>query len=133
MKSSDHRPRRRSGQTGVTLIETLVALGLFATTVVGIGRFLVFQVRTASENHLTSNAYTIAEEHLEGLRALEYADMAGGTTTKTLGGTQFTLVSTVATDTPAPNMKQITVNVSWKSPEGPKNVSLQTIYTGVRR
>ena len=126
------RPRR-AAQSGISLIETLVALGLFAISAGTMGTFLVQQIRMASSNYLYTQAYAMAEEDLEATRALRYNDMGPGTRTEDIGGTRFTVDRQVQSDTPADGLKKITVNVTWKDPQGSKNVSVQTIYTEVQR
>lgn len=128
------RRRRRSPQAGVSLIETLVALGLFAITASTMGNYLVQQIRMASTNYLHTQAYAIAEEELESTRALRYNEMAPSSRTEDIGGTRFTVDRLIVTDTPASGLKSITVKVSWKDPQGgAKNVAVQTIYTEVQR
>ncbi|MFN8644191.1 MAG: hypothetical protein U0802_21985 [Candidatus Binatia bacterium] len=118
---------------GISLIETLVALSLFAMTAATMGRFLVTQIRYASNSHLRTKALAMAADQLETVRAQRFNDMASGTTTKTVGGVAFTVATTVVDDTPANGLKSIAVNVSWKDPQGQKNVTVNTIYTEVRR
>lgn len=132
MKSTERR-RRRLNARGISLIETLVALGLFAMTAATMGRFLVTQIRQASNSHLQTKALAMAAEQLEATRAQRFNDMESGTTTKTVGGVLYTIVTTVQDDTPANKLKTIDVNVSWKDPMGQKNVTVSTIYTEVRR
>lgn len=129
---STTEPRRRS-QAGVSLIETLVALGLFAITASTMGNYLVQQIRMSTSNYLYTQAYAMAEEDLEATRALRYNDMAPGSRTEDIGGTHFTVNRQIASDAPADGLKTITVTVSWKDPQGPKNVVVQTIYTEVQR
>ena len=133
MKRSEQRPRRRLGERGLSLIETLVALGLFALTAGTMSRFLVGQIRGASTNNLYTKAYSLAEDQLEATRALKYNEMVASTKTVQTGLVKYTVATTVQTDVPADGLKKIQVNVSWNSPQGTKNVSLYTIYTEVRR
>jgi Tfp pilus assembly protein PilV len=132
MKSTD-RCRRRFDARGISLIETLVALGLFAMTAATMGRFLVTQIRQASNAHLQTKALAMAAEQLETTRAQRFNDMASGTTTKTVGSVLYTIQTTVNDDTPSNGLKAIAVKVSWKDPLGAKNVTVNTIYTEVRR
>jgi Tfp pilus assembly protein PilV len=132
MKPTEPR-RRRLNARGISLIETLVALALFAMTAATMGRFLVAQIRQASNSHLQTKALAMAAEQLEATRAQRFNDMASGTTTKTVGGVLYTVQTTVVDDTPGNGLKSIAVNVSWKDPQGPKNVTVNTIYTEVRR
>ena len=134
MSTTDpRRPRWQRSQAGVSLIETLVALGLFAITASTMGKYLVQQIRMSTTNYLYTQAYAMAEEDLEATRALRYNDMAPGSRTEDIGGTRFTVNRQIASDAPADGLKTITVTVSWKDPQGPKNVVVQTIYTEVQR
>lgn len=135
MSTIDRRAQRCSlaSQRGLSLIETLVALGLFALTAATMGNYLVSQIRLSARNYLYTQAYALAEERLESTRALHFNDMLPGTKTASVGGTSFTIQTQVQNDTPANGLKQITVNVSWKDMQGPQNVAVQTIYTEVQR
>jgi Tfp pilus assembly protein PilV len=136
MRTNSHpaAERRRSSERGVTLLETLVALGLFAITAATMGTFLVSQIRQSSSNYLYSQAYVLAEQQLETLRALpQYTDIVPGSATTSVGGTQFTVATGVLNNTPADGLKQITINVSWQDNLGARNVAVQTVYTQVQR
>ncbi len=130
MKSTE--PRRR-GERGFSLIETLVALSLFAMTAATMGQFLVVQIRHAANNHLQTKAYSLAAEQLEATRALRFNDMLASTKTVAFNGVQYTVATDVDDDTPSNGLKTIEVDVSWNDPTGPKNVSVSTVYTEVRR
>jgi Tfp pilus assembly protein PilV len=132
MKSTESR-RRRWDQRGISLIETLVALALFAMTAATMGQFLVTQVRHASNNHLQTKAMALAAEQLESTRAQRFNDMVSGSTTKDEGGVTYTIDTTIDDNTPANGLKSIEVEVSWSDPTGPKHVAVHTIYTEVRR
>jgi Tfp pilus assembly protein PilV len=121
------------GEEGVTLLETLVALGLFAITVATMGDFVVQQVRRSATNNHYTLAYSIAEEQLESVRALRYADMSSESGSIQKGSMTFRYSTSVLDDSPAPNLKKIVVNVDWDEPAGAKNVALETVYTAVRR
>jgi type II secretory pathway pseudopilin PulG len=137
MRTNSHRAAGRrclSSQRGITLLETLVALGLFAITAATTGNFLVSQIRRSSSEYLYSQAYVLAEQQLETLRALpQYSDIVPGSTSTSVGGTQFTVATSVLNNTPADGLKQITVNVSWRDLLGAQNAAVQTIYTQVQR
>jgi prepilin-type N-terminal cleavage/methylation domain-containing protein len=135
MSTTDRHTRRHriASQRGVTLIETLVALGLLAISAATMGNYLVKQIRFSSSNFLYTQAYAMAEEQLESTRALRYNDMVAGSKTKAVGGTTFTVATQMQDDNPANGMKLITVNVTWSDGQGSKNVAVQTIYTEVQR
>ncbi len=120
-------------QRGVTLIETLVALGIFAFGVSTVGGFLTQQIRHASSNNLHTIAYGLAEQQMEAIRTKSYEDMAASSEEITKGNTTYSVVTEVLEGAPGRSMKRIAVNVSWNEPGGTRNVNLQTIYTGIRR
>ena len=131
-----HGESRRSaffGERGVSLIETVVALGLFALGVATMGDFLTRQIRAGSSNYNYTTAYTLAEEQLETLRAQRFSDMGSDETSVRKGDMTFDVATSVDDGNPEPNLKTINVNVSWNEPGGQRNVSLQTIYTAIRR
>jgi prepilin-type N-terminal cleavage/methylation domain-containing protein len=127
------RRRWPASQRGVSLIETLVALGLLAISAGTVGNYLVQQMRMGSKNYLYTQAYALAEAQLETTRALDFEDMVPGSKTATVGGVPYTVVTQVLNDVPANGLKQISVDVSWKDMYGPKNVTVHTIYTEVQR
>ena len=75
----------------------------------------------------------MAEEHLEAVRAARYPDMLPSTDQVAKGTVVFDVATSVETNVPAPNLKQITVNVAWNEPGGRRDVEVKTIYTSVRR
>lgn len=111
----------------------MVALSLFAIGAATIGKFITRQTQIASTNNLTSVAQTLAEEELESLRALDYDDIAPGGHSLSKGSVVFTVDTDVDNNTPAPNMKQITVDVSWEDSLGTQHVTVYTIYTAIKR
>lgn len=132
MKNTERRPAARD-QRGITLIETVVALSLFAVTAATMSSFLVAQIRHASNNHLQTRAYAIAEDQLEATRTLRYNDMQSSTKQVSVGAVRYTVATSVTANTPANGLKTINVNVSWADPTGPKTIDVSTIYTEVRR
>lgn len=127
------RYRRLAAPDGLSLLETLVALALFAISAAAAGNYLVKQIRLSASNYLTTQAYSLAEEALESTRAQRFNDMAPGSKTVAIDGRNFTVDTAVQNDTPANGLKRITVTVGWADPLGPKNVSVHTIYTEVQR
>jgi prepilin-type N-terminal cleavage/methylation domain-containing protein len=134
-RASHTTPRRRRcrDQRGVSLVETMVALSILAISSATVGEFIVRQTRMANTNNLTSIGQALAEQQFEDLRAIDYDDIAATSSTTTVGGIVYTLRTDVQTNMPAPNMKQISVDVSWKDPLGTQHVTAYTIYTAIKR
>ncbi|MBI4515896.1 MAG: type II secretion system protein [Deltaproteobacteria bacterium] len=125
--------RRLLGQRGTTLLESLAALGLFAIAASAVGNLLVTQMRLENANLTRTTAIGYAEQELEDLRAMDYGDIASRTTTKTTGGTIYTVATTVQNDTPADNMKSINTVINWNDPSGSQTYALNAIYTAIKR
>ncbi len=131
MKSSELARMRR--ERGVTLTEAMVALALFAIALAAISSFLVQHVRAAGNNFRDSYAYALAEQEIESVRALGYEAIAPRSSTQTLGGVTYSVVTNVFENSPAANMKTVEVKVGWNDIRGARSVKLATIYTKVRR
>lgn len=120
-------------ERGASLAEAMVAVGLFAITLAAVGSFLVTHIRRVAWAHQRTYAYALAEQELEAMRALDYDEMTSHSRTATLGGTTFTVATSVVTDSPAPQVKTVAVNVSWADPRGPQQVTVSAAYAKVRR
>jgi hypothetical protein len=117
----------------LTLVDTVVALALLLLGTATIGRFLVQQIHAGGSNAAFSKAYTLAAEELEDLRGLDYGDIGPRSSSLKEGALTYAVKTSVAADTPGPNMKQITVDVSWNEPGASQHVTVETIYTAVQR
>jgi len=122
---------RRGRPRGFSLLEVLSAMTLFALVASAIGALATGSMRHTIRNRHATAAAMLAQQRLEDLRALAYADIAGGTSTATVGGQSFSVGTSVLADAPGANMKTITVTVSWTGPEGTRSYAVQTIYTAV--
>jgi prepilin-type N-terminal cleavage/methylation domain-containing protein len=132
MKRAERRAAVRN-QRGLSLIETIVALSLFAVTAATTSKFLVSQIRHASNNNLQTKAYSLAEDQLETIRSQRFNDMVSSSKQVTVGAVKYTVAATVTDDTPSNGLKSINVAVNWTDNSGPKNINVSTIYTEVRR
>lgn len=128
------RRDRLTTQRGLTLIETVVSLGLFVVAAAAVGGLLVSQTRMGTSNATNTTAITLASKRLEDLRALDYPSIpAYQTSTTTVGGLTYTVTSTAVFDSPASGMASITTTVTWPQPPGSKSYKLYAIYTDVTR
>ena len=126
-----HRHLRTQG--GTTLVEAIVALGLFAIGAGAVTTLLTQHIRQQITNHTGTTAIALGEQQFELLRGLDYSDIGGGTTLTTVDGMAYTIRTTATSDVPAANMKQIEVQVTWTEPKGPQAYTAYAIYTAVQR
>ncbi len=131
LKADPSMHRRLPNQRGVTLVESLIALSLLALGASAVGNFMTSQIRHASGSHLTEQAYTLATEEIERIRALPFSEMMGVTRTESDGDISFEVASNVQSGVPAPNMNSVSVNVTWNAPGGRKSAELRTVYAQV--
>jgi hypothetical protein len=120
-------------QSGLSLIDSIVALALFLLATATIGQSVVRQIRTGSTNSMQAVAYTLAARELEELRGLDYEAIDDRNSSLREGAIEYLVATSVQGDTPEPNMKEITVEVAWNEPDGPQHVQVRTIFTNVRR
>ncbi|HUM00284.1 MAG TPA: prepilin-type N-terminal cleavage/methylation domain-containing protein [Mycobacterium sp.] len=123
--------KNRTRQRGVSLMEVLAAMVLFALVASAIGALATQSMVHTVRNRHSTNASLIAQQELERLRGLDYVDLASSTSTKSMAGQTYTVVSNVASNTPATSMSTITVTVSWDGPEGARSYVVQTIFTSI--
>jgi type II secretory pathway pseudopilin PulG len=120
-------------ERGSTLIESLVAIGLFGLVMAAVGDLLITHIRMEGLNVMQTTAIGLAERELEDLRAIQYSDIVSRTSTQTVDGMRYTITSTVTADTPAPNEKSINTAVTWTDRSGAQSYALNAIYTAVTR
>lgn len=121
-----------AGESGFTLVETLVAMVIFAISSLAMASLLTTGIRQASENNVTSQAIALAQEELEDVRTYRYVDMAPAparTVLSAKGGIAFTITRTVINNNPALGMSRVTVTVAWNSHGAPRTYETESIFT----
>lgn len=133
---ADHNPMRQSGtgnHNGFTLIEVLISMVLLTVGLLGTVALLTGIMRGNTYSNRLTTATTLAQDKLEEVRRLGYSNTASSDTTDTedynaiSGFPLYKRVTLTDTDSPAVNMKRITVTVYWDSGGGP--VVLKTILS----
>jgi prepilin-type N-terminal cleavage/methylation domain-containing protein len=122
---------KRRGQHGFTLVEVLSAMTLFALVAAAVGALATTSMVHTIQNRHASTAAQLAQQRLEDLRALPYASITSGTSTTSVAGQRYTVVTSVQQNSPASGMARINVRVSWTGPEGARSYAVDTIYTSV--
>lgn len=123
-------PTRRR-QRGVSLLEVLAAMSLFALVASAVGALSVQSLLHTAVNRHYTMAAMLAQQEVEDLRSLEYVDVVSRSSTQTVEGQVYTTDTAVQANTPAANMSTVTVTVRWDGPEGTKNYAVKTIFTDV--
>ncbi len=110
------------------MLEVLVAITILSIGILGVAGLTIGIIRG---NYVSKNATTatvIAESRLEVIRRDGYASAAAKVESDTgviMSGTTYSRDTTVADATPEPNMRTVTVQVSWNNDAG--SVTLKTI------
>jgi type II secretory pathway pseudopilin PulG len=64
--------RRRSGQTGFTLVEVLIAIGLFVAVAIGVAQLVAIAVRATRASRARTTAAILAAAKMDQLRSLAW-------------------------------------------------------------
>jgi prepilin-type N-terminal cleavage/methylation domain-containing protein len=146
--------RRRSGrpalfgvgadQRGMTLIELMVAIAVFAVVASAVGLALGSALELSRNNRNRSVAANLAAAEMDRVRATDFADLSPGrvSSSKTLDGVVYTIhrdaewvaknATTGACDGPGgskPAYLRVTVSALWPNMAGAKPVQSQTVIS----
>lgn len=127
-----YRTRRR--QRGLTLVESMISLAIFAWVLSGLSMLMISSMRSNSNAKRYTVASALAQGKIESLRAGGYTAAASSTANEALnlegttGGTAvFSRSWTVAAGTPIAKTKTIAVTVAWDDNQGSHQAVLKTI------
>jgi prepilin-type N-terminal cleavage/methylation domain-containing protein len=124
----------KRGNTGFTLIETLIAVAIFGIVSMAITSLMLANTRMISENAQASEAIGYAQALLENLREVPVDSLSAGSASSTRTsnrGTVYTLTWTVTPNTPAPGRTSIVVGVTWNHKGSPRSYETQSIFTKI--
>ena len=113
---------------GFTLIEMLIAIVVLAIGMLGLSRMTVATVSVYTLTERLARASALLQDSMERIKQAGYGGATPGTVTdtygslssySTYGGTTFNYssykrVTSIVANTPATNMKTVTVTVSWQ-------------------
>ncbi|SEM06372.1 N-terminal methylation site-containing protein [Syntrophus gentianae] len=124
---------------GFTLIEIMVAMFFLLTALLGLLSLTTSVVKGNAFSKMTTMANTLAKSKIEELKGYNYDDLSAGSVidyattsgavSSTQTGTFYTRTYTVVDDSPAVNMKNVTVQVGWSMNGTSHNVSTSTIVS----
>ena len=124
-------PGRRRRQRGMSMIEVLAAMTLFAIAATGLAAFTATSLRFGADNRASGTAHMLAQRELEEQRGRDYADLETRSYMTTQHGQEFEVSTDVELDEPASGMAHVTVTVRWTGPMGLRSYAIETIYTDV--
>ena len=110
------------GNTGYSLLETLVAIAIFSIAATALTSSLMFGIRTSHVSERFTQATILAQDKLELLCARPATRVSGSDSPQA----GFTRTWTVTGDTPQIGVTQIDVTVSWND-YLPRTITLNTV------
>jgi type II secretion system protein I len=112
---------------GFTLMEVLVAMVLLTIGLLGVANLAVGVIKGNSYSKNVTTATVVAQQQIELAQRIGYtnANTLAGSSAVSMGGKSFTRTTAVNNDTPAANMKTVSVAVSWNP--GNYSITLNTI------
>ena len=114
-------------QRGFSLIECLVAIAVFSSSIMGLSSLTVMVIKGNSSSQAMTVATAMATDKMESLQNMAYDGVASGGP-ETLQNI-YTRQWTVTNNLPVLNTKTIVVTVSWNWLGLTRNVTLTTIIT----
>ena len=121
---TDRRPSSPlSGSAGVTLVEVMVVLVILA---IGILALSAVQTRSSSDVYATgrsTRALALAQAQLENIRGDGFASLAPAS------GTVDNMTWTTQVDSLSPDMRQVTVTVTWLDADNTRSLRLDTLMS----
>ena len=132
MKCDRNIYSRLTGRAGITLIEVLIAMTIFAVGLLGIGQLVGATLRNNTTGHTLTRATMLAQEKIETLKLLPIDAMRDqcpedGEPEKI--GTIFERRCTVD-ESYSSSVNIIEVTVSWKHNGQNRDVTLKTMTLG---
>ena len=112
------RARRRI-EPGFTLVEALAAMLILAVGLLGVAGLVTGTIRVNFSSTKITSATVVAKTQLEAVRNAGYASInstnfPSSAATISMGGTSFSRTTAITDNSPATNMKTISVTVSWR-------------------
>ena len=104
---------------GFTLIEVMIGMVILTIISLGLMSLTVSTIKGSTFSHKMTTATTLAQDKIEQIKRLGYANAGTVAGTEAYGAitnfSAFKRVTQVQNDTPATNVKTVTVTVSWES------------------
>ncbi len=119
--------RRLRSRRGFTLIEVVVAIVMLTFGVLASASLTAALMRSNRGVTNRTRAIETLRLKVEDLQSLRYSDIVNGNDTETIGGITYSRAWTVTPNSPAANLKTVTLTVTWGDRQGNHTISNQTI------
>ena len=119
--------RRFRSRQGFTLIEVVVAIVMLTFGVLASASLTAALMRSNRGVTNRTRAIETLRLKVEDLQSLRYSDIVNGNDTETIGGITYSRAWTVTPNSPAANLKTVTLTVTWGDRQGNHTISNQTI------
>ena len=120
-----------ASQQAFTLLEVLVTILILTIGLLGIAGLTTGVIRGNHYSKNITSATAAAQTQLDAVQSGGYANALAAnfpTDTVSMGGMSFSRTTTITANSPAANMKQISVTASWTdSNDTARSVTLETI------
>jgi type IV pilus assembly protein PilV len=121
-----------TGEKGFTLVEVMVASGIFVFGMLAVLGMLITSMGGNAEGRQITEATNIAASEIESLKLTDYDHLASYSDTTIVNTSSvndtFTSVCTVYEDVAPPlKLKKVVVTTSWTAKGKPHSVTLQTL------
>lgn len=119
--------RRLRSSRGFTLIEIVVAIVMLTFGVLASASLTAALMRSNRGVTNRTRAVETLRLKVEDLQSQAYVNIVSGNDTATIGGVTYSRAWTVTPDSPAANLKTVTLSVTWGDRQGNHTISNQTI------
>jgi prepilin-type N-terminal cleavage/methylation domain-containing protein len=119
--------RRFHDNRGFTLIEIVVAIVLLTFGVLASASLTAALMQSNRGVTNRTQAVETLRLKVEDMQSTKYAQIASGNDTRTIRGVTFNRSWAVVSDSPAADLKTITLTVTWNDRQGNHTLSNQTI------
>ena len=118
---------RIRSRRGFTLIEIVVAIVMLTFGVLASASLTAALMRSNRGVTNRTRAIETLRLKVEDLQSLNYTEIADGNDTATIGGITFNRAWTVTANSPAANLKTVSLTVTWADRQGNHTITNQTI------
>jgi len=115
--------KKKQGQRGFTLIETIVSMCILTVALLGMSSMVFSVIRATAQSKETTAATTLLQDKMENLKNTNANSLTSGNDSASLGNITYLRQWAIST---AGNLKTIIVTVNWTS-RGAHGVSATTL------